>query len=78
MSRTVESYTGDAVGSQSKPAIPSVRITDNALHSLLYPMKQNIEAITGVTTGRIALLPLDATADDAIAKINEIINKINY
>tara|TARA_R110000772_G_scaffold3256_3_gene11775 strand:+ start:12967 stop:13206 length:240 start_codon:yes stop_codon:yes gene_type:complete len=79
MSKPVEAYTGQAVsGNQRKPAIPAVRVQDKTLFSLLYPMKQNIEDITGVRTGKIADLPVTATADDAIAKINEIINRLNF
>jgi hypothetical protein len=60
-----------------KPAIPAVVVPDRRLSTLLGPMKQNIEMLTGVRGGRLEYLPDTATPDEAIAKINEIIDRLN-
>lgn len=62
-----------------KPAIPAVQgVTDQNVARLLRPIKENIESITGVRGGRIDTLPSDANLVSVIAKINEIIVKLNY
>jgi hypothetical protein len=60
-----------------KPAIPAVVVPDRRLSTLLGPMKQNIEILTGIRGGKLEYLPDTATADEAIVKINEIIDRLN-
>jgi hypothetical protein len=62
-----------------KPAIPAIQgITDRALLGLLRPMKENIELMTGVRDGVVAKLPENTTdLPTIVAKINEIIGKLN-
>jgi len=60
-----------------KPAIPAVVVPDRRLSTLLNPMKQNIEILTGVRGGKIQYLEETATVDEAVAKINEIIDRLN-
>ncbi|KPL15441.1 hypothetical protein AMJ74_01380 [candidate division WOR_3 bacterium SM1_77] len=60
-----------------KPAIPAVVVPDRRLSTLLGPMKQNIEMLTGVRGGKLEYLSDTATVDEAVAKINEIIDRLN-
>ena len=60
-----------------KPAIPAISVMDRKLANLLGPIKQNIEILTGIRGGRIVHLSDTATVDEAVAKINEIIDRIN-
>ena len=60
-----------------KPAIPAVVVPDRRLSTLLNPIKQNIEILTGVRGGKIDYLADTATVDEAVAKINEIIDRLN-
>lgn len=60
-----------------KPSIPSVPGKDKELASVLRPIKENIEVITGVLGGKMSGLNPDATLTDAINKINEIIDRLN-
>lgn len=60
-----------------KPAIPAVVVPDRRLSTLLSPIKQNIEILTGVRGGAIEYLSATATVDEAVAKINEIIDRLN-
>jgi hypothetical protein len=61
-----------------KPAIPSTQpVNDPTLAALLRPMKENLEIITGVRGGIIAQLPENASNSQVIAKINEIIQRLN-
>lgn len=61
-----------------KPSIPAVSgVKDPAVAALLRPMKENIELMSGVRGGQIPSLPVDANLATVIAKINEIIGKIN-
>jgi hypothetical protein len=41
-------------------------------------MKENIEILTGVREGLIELLASDATTDQVIAKVNEIVLRLNF
>lgn len=62
-----------------KPAIPSTSLLQDKLTAtLIGPIKENIEIITGVREGLITPLPTDATLADAVSKINEIIARINF
>jgi hypothetical protein len=62
-----------------KPAIPSLlTIKDASLAAVLIPMKENIEIINGSREGLLTTLPTDATLTQAVAKINEIIIRLNF
>lgn len=62
-----------------KPAIPSLLpIQDRSLAAVLSPMKENIEILNGVREGLLTTLPTDATLAQAVAKINEIIIRLNF
>lgn len=60
-----------------KPAIPAVVVPDRRLSTLLGPMKQNIEILTGVRGGKLEYLEDTATVAEAVAKVNEIIDRLN-
>ena len=60
-----------------KPSIPAVSGMDRNLSTLLNPIKQNIEILTGIRGGSIQYLSDTATLDEVIAKINEIIDRLN-
>ena len=60
-----------------KPSIPAVNVQDRRIASLLQPMKQNIEQLTGVRGGALTQLPSDASLADVISKINAIIDRLN-
>lgn len=60
-----------------KPSIPAVNVADQRIASLLRPMKENIESITGVRGKPLAQLPDDATLADVISTINAIIARLN-
>ena len=62
-----------------KPAIPSlIGIQDRSIATVLSPMKENIEILNGTREGLLVPLPTDATLAQAVAKINEIIARLNY
>jgi hypothetical protein len=62
-----------------KPAIPStLSIQDKSIATILGPMKENIEILTGVREGLITALPSDATTAQIISKINEVILRLNF
>jgi hypothetical protein len=62
-----------------KPAIPSTfTIQDKSIAAVIGPMKENIEILTGVREGLIELLASDATTDQVIAKVNEIVLRLNF
>lgn len=61
-----------------KPAIPGTHaVTDPVVASVLRPMKENLEILTGVRGGIIEPLPVNASNSQLIAKINEIIQRLN-
>lgn len=61
-----------------KPAIPSVQpVTDKVVAGILGPMKENIEALTGVRGSPLEKLPTNADLGSVISKINEIIDRLN-
>lgn len=60
-----------------KPAIPAISVADRRLETVLNPIKQNIELITGVRGGRLEPLSDGATLQDVIAKVNVIIERLN-
>lgn len=45
--------------------------------STLVALKQNIEIITGVRSGPLETLPSSASTAEIVAKINEIIARLN-
>jgi hypothetical protein len=62
-----------------KPAIPSLLpIKDSSLAAVLAPMKENIEIMNGTRQGLLTTLPTDATLSQTVAKINEIILRLNF
>lgn len=63
-----------------KPAIPILNSQDRTLNQVLAAVKENIEVITGARAGSAQIATLDSTATTAqiIAKINEIIGRLNY
>jgi hypothetical protein len=63
----------------SKPAIPSTSGLPIDVARVLEPIKQNVELITGSRPGSTALSKLPATASlaDVIAKVNQIISRID-
>jgi hypothetical protein len=62
-----------------KPAIPtSLSIQDVSIATILRPMKENIEIITGIREGAITKLPTDATLAETVLKVNEIIARLNF
>lgn len=62
----------------AKQLVPEVRSTDPYDFLFKKAVKDNIEQLTGVVGGRIAPLPTMATTSEVIAKINEIITRLNY
>jgi hypothetical protein len=60
-----------------KPSIPAVVVRDQAIASLLKPMKENIEIINGQRGGSLTKLNSSATLSEVISKINEIIDRLN-
>jgi hypothetical protein len=63
-----------------KPGIPAVTTGDQALNLMLTAMKENIEIMTGArpSIGRVLPLASDATNEQIIEKINELIIRLNY
>jgi hypothetical protein len=61
-----------------KPAIPSTQqVADPVVASILRPIKENLEIMTGIRGGLIETLADNASLSDVISKINEIIGRIN-
>lgn len=60
-----------------KPSIPAVNVPDQRIASLLRPMKQNIEILTGLRGDPITELPNGASTDQIISTINAIIARLN-
>jgi hypothetical protein len=63
-----------------KPAIPVLNSQDRTLNQVIAAVKENIEVITGARAGSSQIQALDSTATTAqiIAKVNEIIGRLNY
>lgn len=61
----------------SKPGIPSVPPSLPQVYNFLEAVKTNIELLTGVRGGTIEVLSPDATLADVIAKVNEVIARLN-
>jgi len=61
-----------------KPAIPSTQsVVDPVVASILRPMKENIEIMSGVRGGILATLADNAALPEVISKVNEIIGRLN-
>jgi hypothetical protein len=60
-----------------KPSIPSVNVADQKIASLLRPMKENLEILTGARGGALTPLPSDADLSALISKVNAIIARLN-
>lgn len=60
-----------------KPSIPAVNVQDQRIASLLRPMKENLEILTGTRGGLLAELPADASLSDVISRVNAIIARLN-
>lgn len=63
-----------------KPAIPVINTPDRTMNQAMAAVKENIEIITGARAGsaQITSLGTTATVPEIIAKINEIIGRLNY
>ena len=60
-----------------KPAIPAVAVQDHQVASLLRPIKENLEILTGQRGGPLTKLATDATLSDVINKLNTVIDRLN-
>lgn len=61
----------------ARRAIPSIPLVDDIpTRMYMIAVKENIEVLNGVRGGRIDKLPASATMDEVIAKINEIIGRL--
>jgi hypothetical protein len=61
-----------------KPAIPSVSsVADQRIASLLRPMKENLEILTGQRGGSLTKLDGSATLSEVISKLNQVIDRLN-
>jgi len=65
-----------------KPAIPAAHggVVDPTLQRMLIALKENLEIITGARPqlGEIDQLASTATTAEIVAKINEIISRLNF
>lgn len=63
-----------------KPAIPTTAVADRSTQVILNAVKENIEIMTGARPGVGPILTLSAAATNAeiVAKINEIIARLNF
>lgn len=61
----------------SKPGIPAIPLGPPDVHSFHRALKENLELLTGIRGGTIDILTPTATLDDVIAKLNEVIVRIN-
>lgn len=59
-----------------KPSIPQVPRSDPQRAGFDNAVKENLEVITGQRAGRIALLPSNASTADVVAKLNELITRL--
>lgn len=62
-----------------KPGIPPVSTPDRTLNQAISALKENVEIITGARNGvgEIHILATDATTQQIISKINEIVTRLN-
>jgi len=59
-----------------KPAIPQVPRDGQPRTPFDQAVKESLEIVTGRRAGRIEPLPAGASTDDVIAKVNEIIARL--
>jgi hypothetical protein len=60
-----------------KPGIPSVKIAENPeLERSIRAAKETLEILTGARGGKIARLPADAGLAAIVAKVNEILDRL--
>ncbi len=62
-----------------KPGIPAVNTPDRTLNQAISAIKENIETINGarIGIGEISTLDPAATLTEVVAKVNEIIVRLN-
>jgi len=60
-----------------KPGIPTFGQDFSSMYRALEAIRQNVEQITGVRGGPLMQLRKDATTEQIINKINEIIVRLN-
>lgn len=60
-----------------KPSIPAVNVQDRQLASLLKPIKENLEILTGLRGSSLTKLDSSATLSEVITKLNEVIDRLN-
>ena len=60
------------------PYIPSPTSLPQEYARVLNPMKQVLDHLTGTRSGEIIALPSPATTADIIAKVNEIVARLNF
>lgn len=62
-----------------KPAIPGTGSLPVELSRIIEPIKQNVELMTGARPGSAELAPLPANASlaDVVAKVNQLISRID-
>lgn len=59
-----------------KPSIPQVPRQDQPRQGFDAAVKETLETITGQRAGRIEKLPAGASLADVVAKVNEIIDRL--
>lgn len=59
-----------------KAGLPAIQSLPKEIREFLAPVYENMEVITGVRGEPIKALPADATLDEVVAKINEIIARL--
>lgn len=59
-----------------KPAIPQVPQGNQPRTAFDQAIKESLEIVTGRRAGRIEPLPAGATTDEIVAKVNEIIARL--
>ena len=59
-----------------KPAIPSVPPSDKARMAFDMAVKERLEILSGERGGRIKPLSANATLEDMIEKVNEVIARL--
>lgn len=60
-----------------KPSIPAVNVQDKQIASLLRPIKENLEILTGLRGSSLTKLDSSATLSEVIDKLNEVIDRLN-
>lgn len=60
-----------------KRAIPAIPTSDLQLYNVLASLKENMELLTGVRGGAPTELPANASLQDCISKINEIVKRLS-